>query len=64
LGGCIDFRACTQLGEEEVDFLFESVVVEIRAEEVVEVSDAEGREGCDCVAIRGAKNGCVWGLGV
>jgi hypothetical protein len=59
LGKYVDFRACAEAGEEEVDLLFNGAVGEVWAEELVEVSDAGVCEGCDCAAVRGAENGCI-----
>jgi hypothetical protein len=55
----VDFRACAEACKEEVDLIFECAVGKVWADVFAEVSDAGAREGCDCVAIRGADNGYV-----
>jgi hypothetical protein len=44
-----------------VDLLFDCAekLVEVGAEKLVEVSYAGAGELCDCVAVGGAKDGCV-----
>jgi hypothetical protein len=56
----VDFRACTESGNETVDFFSKCAVGEVGLEEVVEVFDARVREGCECVAVWVAWDCCVW----
>jgi hypothetical protein len=52
------FRTCAESCDETVDLFFECAVGGVRADELVEASDALARHGCECVAVRGVENGC------
>jgi hypothetical protein len=52
------FRAHAESDDEVVDLSCVGVRFAL-AEDLVKVSDAEAREGCDCVVVRCNENGCA-----
>jgi hypothetical protein len=47
----VEFLACAEYGNEAAYFVFECAAGKIGAVKLVEMSDAEAREDCNCVAV-------------